>query len=80
MIRGSYNLGYMHEFGLGVPLDYAKALMFYDRARLSFPSAVADVDQNLNGMPIQLLISIVKVRYVWIYEIYGVARGQPFCF
>lgn len=52
----------MHEFGLGVPQDYAKALMFYDRARGSFPSPVADVDQNLNGMPIQLLISIVKAR------------------
>lgn len=64
MVRGSYNLGYMHEFGLGVPLDYAKALMFYDRARGSFPSAVADVDQNLNGMPIQLLVSIVKARYI----------------
>lgn len=63
MIRGSYNLAYMHEFGLGVRLDYGKALMFYDRARRSVPSALADVDQNLNGMPVQLLVSIAKARY-----------------
>lgn len=60
MVRGSYNLGFMYEFGLGVPLDYRKALMFYDRAS----STVADVDQNLNGLPIQLLVSIAKARYV----------------
>lgn len=62
MVRGSYNLGYMHEFGLGVPVDHAKALMFYDRARDSSYSAVADVEQNLDGMPIQLLMIIVKAR------------------
>lgn len=61
MSRGSYNLAYMHEFGLGVPLDYRKALMFYDRAS----STVADVDQNLNGLPIQLLVSMAKARYEW---------------
>jgi len=53
----------MHEYGLGVRLDYQKALMFYDRARRSVPSALADVEQNLNGMPIQLLVSIAKARY-----------------
>lgn len=52
----------MHEYGLGVRLDYQKALMFYDRARRSVPSALADVDQNLNGMPIQLLVSIAIAR------------------
>lgn len=58
VVRGSYNLGYMHEYGLGVPLDYRKALMFYDRAS----STVADVDHNLTGMPIQLLVFIAKAR------------------
>eukprot|EP00903_Cladosiphon_okamuranus_P018769 g17268.t2 len=58
IVRGSYNLGFMHEHGLGVPLDYRKALMFYDRAS----STVAGVDQNLNGLPIQLLVSIAKAR------------------
>lgn len=59
MARGSYNLAFMHEFGLGVPPDYRKALMFYDRAS----SAVASVDENLKGLPIQLLVSIAKARY-----------------
>lgn len=53
--------GYLYEHGLGVPLDYAKALMFYDRAR-SVPAAMADVDQGLTGMPIQLLIFLAKIR------------------
>lgn len=61
MVRGSYNLGFMYEFGLGVHLDYRKALMFYDRAS----STVADVDQILNGLPIQLLVSIAKARYMY---------------
>ena len=61
MVRGSYNLGFMYEFGLGVPLDYRKALMFYDRAS----STVADADQFLNGLPVQLLVSIAKARYEW---------------
>lgn len=58
MVRGSYNLGFMFEFGLGVPLDYQKALTFYDRAS----STVADVDQHLNGLPIKLLVFIAKAR------------------
>ncbi|CAM9350226.1 unnamed protein product [Ectocarpus fasciculatus] len=35
--------------------------MFYDRAR-SVPAAMADVDQGLTGMPIQLLIFLAKIR------------------
>lgn len=58
MVRGSYNLAFMHEFGLGVPLDYEKALMFYDRAS----STAAGVDQHLTGLPIQLVVFIAKTR------------------
>ncbi|CAM9568953.1 unnamed protein product [Scytosiphon promiscuus] len=54
-------MGYIYEHGLGVSVDYDRALSFYDRAHQSVPVAGADVDGNL-GMPIQLLIFIAKAR------------------
>lgn len=53
--------GYLYEHGLGVPVDYDRALSFYDWARRSLPVAGADVDEDL-GMPIQLLVFIAKAR------------------
>lgn len=55
-------LGYMHEHGLGVPRDYDLAWSYYDRARRG---SIADVDQRLDGMPIELLIALARFRYVF---------------
>lgn len=55
--------GYMHEHGLGVPRDYDMAWTYYDRARRNIPD-VADVDQRLDGMPIELLIAFARFRCV----------------
>lgn len=56
--------GYMHEHGLGVPRDYDLAWTYYDRARRNIAD-VADVDQRLDGMPIELLIAFARFRYAF---------------
>lgn len=52
----------MHEHGFGVPRDYDQALIYYDRARSS--TLDPDMDQRLNGMPIELLVFVAKGRSV----------------
>ncbi|CAM9979157.1 unnamed protein product [Ascophyllum nodosum] len=61
LVRGSYNLGYMYEHGLGVRRDFALAWTYYERAR---KKALANdgLDQHLSGMPIEVLISLAKLR------------------
>ncbi|CAM9802888.1 unnamed protein product, partial [Sphacelaria rigidula] len=60
--RGSYNLGYMHEHGLGVSRNYELAWTYYDRARESGHADRSDVNQGLDGMPIELLVLLAKTR------------------
>lgn len=41
--EGIWNLGFMHEFGAGVPQDLALAKRFYDMAAHSYPDAALPV-------------------------------------
>lgn len=53
----------MSEHGLGVPRNYELAWAYYDRARDSGYADRSDVDQGLDGMPIELLTFFAKGRY-----------------
>lgn len=53
----------MYEHGLGVPRDYEAAWAHYDRARKIMP-VEGDVDQRMNGVPIEVLVFLAKTRYV----------------
>lgn len=53
----------MHEHGLGVRRDYTLALAYYDLARMNAPAG-GDVDQRLNGMPVEVLVFLAKLRFV----------------
>lgn len=57
-------VGYMHEHGLGVSRNYELAWTYYDRARESGHADRSDVNQGLDGMPIELLVLLAKTRCV----------------
>ena len=49
-----YNLGYMYEFGFGVPQDYHLAKRWYDLSMSTNPSAF---------LPVQICLSIMNVKW-----------------
>tara|TARA_R110002050_G_scaffold272712_1_gene416513 strand:+ start:872 stop:1285 length:414 start_codon:yes stop_codon:yes gene_type:complete len=58
--QASFNLGYMHENGLGVPRDFHLAKRFYDQAVAKNPDAY---------LPVLLVLAAWGVKYVY-YEGY----------
>ncbi|RKP33150.1 hypothetical protein BJ085DRAFT_35941 [Dimargaris cristalligena] len=51
-----WNLGWMHENGLGVPRDFHMALRCYERAALTYPRG---------SFPVTLSIIQLAVKYYW---------------
>lgn len=47
MVQALFNLGFMHEYGAGVPEDLALAKRNYDKAKELMPGATAPVQLAL---------------------------------
>lgn len=60
-----YNLGYMHENGLGVPRDFHLAKRMYDRALTTNPEAY---------LPINLALFRLQLKHFWLW----LGQGGPF--
>ncbi|KAF9959654.1 ERAD-associated protein [Mortierella alpina] len=63
-----WNLGWMHENGVGVPKDFHLAKRWYDRSLSTNPGAV---------MPVTLSLFKWNVRYIWNYLTGGDIGGSP---
>ncbi|KAF9924122.1 ERAD-associated protein [Mortierella alpina] len=63
-----WNLGWMHENGVGVPKDFYLAKRWYDRSLTTNPGAV---------MPVTLSLVKWHARYIWNYLTGGDIGGSP---